>query len=238
MTARSFGEILGGTKYKAARTNQPVHRNSYNVGEREERFYRPVPKTEVGARMRAAQAYDVQYREKGQRNGPIGHIGIEVLRQLYRMICPRTGRLDPAINTLAERINRGRTAVFDALAALKAHGFLDWIRRTEPTGNTGAGPQVKQASNAYRLDLPAKARALVAKIMRKPPTPVDDEARRASDAAETERMVAALPLREEMATRIEDPSLAAVLARLGTAVSDRERESAKRDESGQGSIEG
>ncbi|GGE82156.1 replication protein A [Sphingomonas prati] len=238
MTARSFGEILGGAKQKAARTYQPIHRCSYNVGEREDRFYRPVPKSEVGARMRAAQAYDVEYRAQGKRNGPLGHIGLEVLRQLYRMCCPRTGRLDPAINTIAQKIRRGRTAVFDALAALKRHGFLDWIRRTEPTGNEGAGPQVKQASNAYRLDLPAKARALVAKIVGRAPRPVDDEARRAGDAAETDRMVASLPLREEMATRISDPLLAAVLARFGEAVASQERESAKRDESGQSRNEG
>jgi len=238
MTARSFGEIVGGVTSKAARTFQPVRRNSYNVGEREDRFYRPVPKSEVGPRMRAAEAYNREYKEAGKRNGPLGHIGLEVLRQLYRMRCPRTGRLDPAIDTIATKIARARSAVIEALKALKLHGFLDWIRRTEPTENDGRGPQVRQVSNAYRLDLPAKARALVARIMGKAPRPVDDEDRRAADAAETERMVAALPLREEMALRVTDPFLAATLARVGELVLSNERESVERSESSTGSNEG
>ena len=107
MTAPSFGETLGSATFKAARTFQPARRNSYNAGEREDRFYRPVPKSEVGSRMRAAEAYNREYKEPGKRNGPLGHIGLEVLRQLYRMRCPGTGKFDPAIDTIADEDRAG-----------------------------------------------------------------------------------------------------------------------------------
>ena len=40
------------------------------------------------------------------------------------------------------------------LKQFNAHGFIDWIRRTERTGNApGEGPQVRQVSNAYFFDM-------------------------------------------------------------------------------------
>ncbi|HEX8446303.1 MAG TPA: replication protein A [Sphingomonas sp.] len=220
MTARSIFEVATGATFKARRTFQPVRRNSYNVGEREERFYRPIAKNEIFARMLAAKSYNRAHKKAGKRNGPLGHVGIEVLEALYAMVCRRTGRLDPAIATIAERVKRAPSAVCKALAALKDHGFLDWIRRTEPVDNPGRGPQVRQVSNAYRLDLPAKARAFVQRIRGKAPQPVDDADRRAADAAETERMLRSQPHREEMAMRFNDPRLAASFARLGLAVDE------------------
>jgi hypothetical protein len=134
------------------------------------------------------------------------------------MVCRRTGRLDPAIATIAERVRRAPSAVCRALAALKEHGFIDWIRRTEPVDNPGRGPQVRQVSNAYRLDLPAKARALVARICGKAPQPVDDADRRVEDSAQLEQMLQGQPRRDEMAMRFDDAKLAASFARLGMAV--------------------
>jgi hypothetical protein len=220
MTARSVFEIATGVAAKARRTFQPVRRSSYNVGEREDRFYKPIPKSEIFARMTAAKSYNRTHKEAGKRNGPLGHIGIEILEALYAMVCRRTGRLDPAIATICERVKRAPSAVCKALAALKQHGIIDWIRRTEPVDNPGRGPQVRQISNAYRLDLPAKARALVARMRGKAPVPVDDADRRAGDAAELQRMLESQPRREEMAMRFTDPNLAAWFARLGMAVDE------------------
>src|SRR3546814_11934903 len=45
-----------------------------------------------------------------------------------------------------------------ALARLKAARILDWFRRYEPVPDAeaaGAGPRVKQATNAYRFLFPA-----------------------------------------------------------------------------------
>ena len=62
--------------------------------------------------MQAAEKYDrlkrlAHRRERNNReNGAIGHVGLEVLRELLRLIDYKTGRLDPAIATLALRIGR------------------------------------------------------------------------------------------------------------------------------------
>src|SRR4051812_2726897 len=66
------------------------------------------------------------------------------------------------------------------MARLKLHGFLDWIRRTEPTGNKGEGPQVRQITNAYVFGLPREMVGWVAKKLR----------RRPKDAAEARDRVA------------------------------------------------
>src|SRR5579872_7192774 len=102
--------------------------------------------------MLAAERFERSQRKPGKRNGPLGPVGLEVLRDLLRLIDYRTGRLEPAIATLMRRLKRSRDAICTALANLRAHGFLDWLRRWEPTDAKGeAGPQVKQTTNAYRL---------------------------------------------------------------------------------------
>ena len=46
-------------------------------------------------------------------------------------------------------LRRSRDVVVKALARLRQHGFLNWIRRIEPTGiEDGSGPRVRQIPNA------------------------------------------------------------------------------------------
>lgn len=91
--------------------------------------------------MRAAETFDRKHKIAGKRNGPFGAIGVDVLRELMRMIDFKTGRLEPAIATLATRLSRSRGAIVKALARLKDHGFLNWIRRFEPIEDPNAfGP--------------------------------------------------------------------------------------------------
>lgn len=184
--------MLGGRESKARRTFQPVRRNSYHAGDREGRIWKPIAKAEIGPRLRAAEAFNREHKEPGRPNGPLGHIGLEVLRELYRLVDYKSGRLDPSIDYLMRKLRRSRDAVVRALAALRRHGFLGWIRRTEPTDNPGAGPQVRQISNAYWFGLPAKAAALVAMILgRDIPKPDDQVQREADDAAAVEEMLEA-----------------------------------------------
>jgi hypothetical protein len=191
MSARTIGAVLGGREGKWRRTFQPVRRNSYNVGEREARFWRPVDRREITARLRAAEAYNREFKKPGRPNGPLGHVGLEVLQAMYRIIDYKSGRLEPSIDYIMRQVKRSRDAVVRALKALKTHGFIEWIRRTEPTANDGAGPQVRQISNAYRLDLPSRARALVDKILgRGAPKPVDQEQREAEQAEALAEMLA------------------------------------------------
>lgn len=223
MTARSLGDVLKGVTPKATRTFQPVRRNSYHRGEREQRVWRPIDRKRIGATLRAAESFDRTHKQAGRRNGPLGHIGLEVLRQLYRIVDYRSGRCEPSIDTLMRSLRRSRDAVVRALARLRQHGFLNWIRRTEPTGiEDGSGPRVKQIPNAYWFSLPRAAAAMVERLLGAPPLPADAACHAEATGAELQAMLASLPLDELPGVIVSDPGLAAVLARLGAGVAARD----------------
>jgi len=227
MTARTLHEIIGSKVNSYGISRSRVRRDSFPKGQCEARFWRPVSKRQMGPAMVAAEGYERQHKLAGKRNGPLGHVGLEVLRALYRIVCHRSGRLEPSIDYLMGKLRRSRDAVVRALKALKVHGFLDWIRRTEPVPEAeGAGPRIRQISNAYRLCIPAFARVIVERITGPAPVPADVvqhlEQRRIEQAA----MVAELPLREAVCSSVSDDALTAALARLADALEANERESA------------
>ena len=217
-------------------TGQQVHRYTRTARGREGAFWQPIERRHRSRLIAAAERYDRAHRlthrqaRNGRENGALGHVGIEVLRSLlFDFLDTRTGRLDPAIATIAERIGRSIDAVSQALKRLKAHGFLDWLRRYVPTGNAGLrGPQVKQTSNAYRLMLPAQISALLAT-----PAPDEDTYRRDAEADAHQDMLAQLPLGQRMDAIIDNPELARLLASLGAGIEAKERDSAKEHESQQ-----
>ncbi len=216
--ARTVGEIASGAEpAKRRRTGQPVRRDSYNVGEREARWYRPVARASVGARLLAAERYELRAKVKGRKNGAFGHVGLEVLKLLYRTVCFKTGRLEPSLDWMMLKLRRSRAAIVRALAALQRHGFIDWIRRTEPTEIEGPGPQVRQISNAYRLLEPACPKG--GHLADQPP-PVPDDHAHAVETAAAERatMVASLASAEYVAATIGDDSLAVSLFRLACSL--------------------
>ena len=201
------------------RTFQPIRRRSQLAGRCEAGFWQRFAPGQVGDFMRAAERFDRTKREKGQPQGPLGPVGLEVLRELLNLIDHATGRLDPAIGTIAVRIKRSRDAVWRALKALKTHGFIDWIRRYVPAPTAGgAGPQVRQTSTAYRLMLPAVAKALLGRLTRSP-VPDDHEHRRRAMAEAIRSMEA------------DASGLTAILDRLGRSV--MKRETARQTESAQ-----
>jgi len=230
MSARSLGEIFANLPpAKSARTFQPVRRNSFNVGEREHRLWKPLATNNrdarrvIAARLKAAEHYDRAGKQAGKKNGPLGHVGLEVLRELYRIVDFKSGRLEPAIATICDRIRRSRAAVVAAMARLKDHGFLDWIRRSEPTDNEGqAGPQVRQITNAYFLGLPAAAAAWVRGILgHDAPIPDCEAARMAADKAEASAMLDAGTTDDvvEFYVGCTDPELAELFKQLGYSIS-------------------
>mgnify|MGYP004723715635 CR=1 FL=1 len=112
-------------------------------------------------------------RQPGSGNGPLGSVAIGIVELFANLVDFRTGRLEPSIDTLRLKLRRSRDAIVRALKSLRVHGFLDWLRRYEPTGNEGRGPQVKQASNAYCMSLPDRARQLLRCWGATPPLPED-----------------------------------------------------------------
>lgn len=147
--------------------DRAVRRHSYDVDDSRAQVFRPIGDgTKRGAMgwidclLQVAREYDDQHRDDGGKR-PLGWTGLAVLEVLLgrrgRRRIPidfKTGRLDPAIDTIAEATGLVRVTVVRALARLKATGFLQWVRRSRRTGNDGLfAPQRKQTSNAYFFDL-------------------------------------------------------------------------------------
>ena len=210
----------------------PVRRHSHFKGRSEARIWRPTNRQEVQKVLLAAKRYELAERAKGERTGPLGSVAIEVLEFFVNLVDFRTGRLEPSLDTIMGKVRRSRDAVVRALKALRAHGFLDWLRRYEPTGNEGRGPQVQQASNAYRLSLPEKALRLLGRFGKAPPPPDDHSHAQEVRAAELNAYRKALPLDERGLFEAGDTPLGRALAALGKSV--MKRESAKQTESPSG----
>lgn len=226
---QSIAEIAGPA---GRRTHQPIRRNSRPKGRCEGVFWRRTSRQETRRIVMAARRYELAGRQPGGRNGPLGFVALEVLELLANLVDFRTGRLDPSLDFLMAKLKRSRDAIVRALRALRDHGFLDWLRRFEPTENEGRGPQVRQVSNAYRLSLPRRAAELLGRWFTKAPTPADALHRQQEQAAQIEAHKATLSLRELPLFGIEDGGLAAALSRLGAALdAKKERESVSRSES-------
>ena len=217
------------------RTYQPIRRKSHLKG-REGAFWRPTNRQDLDHIMHAAVRYDLAGKQKGQRNGPLGPVGLQVLALMAHKINRKTGQLDPAITYFMAKLKRSRDAIVRALNALRDHGFLDSLRRYVPTGNK-TGPQLQQTSNAYRLSLPARAQRLLGWRAAPAPLPDDFVQHQVQRAAHREALMANVHPVDRAIANVEDEGLAAVLASLGHAIFlKKERESAQRSESGSISI--
>jgi hypothetical protein len=208
---------------------QPVRRHSHQVGRCEGVFWRRTDRREVRRVLLAARRYELATRAAGRRNGALGHVALELLELLGHLVSFKTGRLEPSVAFLMDRLKRSRDAVVRALQALQAHGFLDWLRRYEPTGREGRGPQVRQVSNAYRLVLPPRAARLLGVQGEAVPLPDDLVQELATRRQELEALKAALSLDELAALEVDDGPLGRLLAELGCLV--QERESGRQTES-------
>lgn len=217
MSARPIGDLasaiaagLGAAARQpriTARGGQPVWRNSYYEGQLEDRLWRPVgmgaqrgtrrgAKRFAGAMMRAAKALDLRTRverkkqTKGTRNGVLGEIGIAVLEVLFDLVDFASGRLEPAITTLAERTGYSYSAVHNALGRLRNAGFLKWIRRSRPLERKGeAGPQVEQITNAYVLTVPAEFEDYVRRLVGDGPAADCEQWRREQAGKDLDAMI-------------------------------------------------
>ncbi|MBE0577957.1 helix-turn-helix domain-containing protein [Devosia sp.] len=213
----------------------PVRKHSYRHGQREGGFWRKASRQEVRRILLAAKRYELTLRRRGRRCGPLGSVAIEVLEYLANLVDFRTGRLEPSIVTLMRRLKRSRDAIVRALKNLRTHGFLDWLRRYVPTGNEGRGPQVRQASNAYRLHLPERAKRYLGPSGLPEQLPEDCEHAQEVRHAELATYGKSTPLEELALSTHGDTPLGQSLAQLGRNVErhmrSQQRESARRAES-------
>lgn len=255
MTGLAFGEIVSGLKpLKEFRTFQPVWRNSYYEGQLEDRVWQPVGigrargSKRAGRRfaqavIKAAETLERTTRAKrrsntpGVRNGVLGDIGIGVLKALYDIVDYATGRLEPAIATIAERTGYSYSAVHRALCRLRQHGFLHWIRRSRQTENKGeAGPQVEQIPNAYALTVPEQFKELLRRLLDDAPVPADEAWRRQQLKRDFSDQLRSLATATEFARDFVHSAkfgetLSAIAAALDLS-SNKERESSRKRETG------
>jgi hypothetical protein len=232
------------------RSGQPVWRNSYTVGQVEDRVWKPINggtmrggKRWTAALLKAAKQFEIRTRAKrrkvepGTRNGDLGEVGIEVLEFLYSSVDYATGRLDPAIRTIADAIGRAYSAVHEALKRLRQHGFIHWMRRSKPVEDPQpGGQQVEQASNAYALLCPKAMQGWLGRLFRKAPAPACEADRRKRERAEFEAMLEKLTAQDRHTlTWNGDTLLGEVLRRVAAGVDARESqkgESSTGDETG------
>lgn len=213
------------------RTNQPVWRNSYYVGQIEDRLWKPFAdgtvrggKRLAGALLQAARTIERKTRqerkarEPGKQRGVLGQVGVDVLEALLEIVDFMTGRLEPAIATLATRTGYSYSAVHAALKRLREQGFLHWVRRSKPVDNpVPGGPRVEQVANAYVLLVPAALKGLMAGLFGKSPLPSDDAWRRDERKRSVAEMLATLSPDEFMrATWTGDPLQGETLKRIAS----------------------
>lgn len=193
-----------------SRTGQRVRRDSQHEGGREQRLWRQHNRfadSEHNARMRAAEEFETATRKPGRRIGQLGHVALEVYRFLLRTRSRKTGRLDWSYRQIADALRRSRSAVGEAIARLKAAGFLGWVRRTRPIDDPEPdGQHTEQIPNAWTLDLRDRAAELVGRLLRRP---TQAQSRAADDRARHARAAATPP--EQLVDEVRDPALRAVL---------------------------
>lgn len=171
----AVADPIGAIKGRRRRACAPVRRNSRRAGS-EGIFWRPVRRADVRLLIRYAERLEYTGRAKGQRNGPLGQIGIDLLKELGNLVRYSTGRLDPSYDYLAAKLKRSRSAVAEGLARLRAAGLLDWLRRFEPDPDKAGqrGPQIKQVSNAYRFMMPVGIGRMIGLFSKPAPLPSDE----------------------------------------------------------------
>ncbi|MFT9423454.1 helix-turn-helix domain-containing protein [Zymomonas mobilis] len=174
------------------RTPDPVHRDSYEVGEREKSVWKPVNPQEIGAYLEAVDQYSIKTKGLSDK-------AVRLLKMLFRMVDFKTGRLEPTLDTICDRVGYARATVVKLLRQLQDLGFIRWIRRSIKIKADGKGPRRKQTSNAYGFLSPKAwpdlARQVFERVMRRRNAPIPDDIDHAQEAdkAETKAIVESLP---------------------------------------------
>lgn len=217
MTARSIGDIA--VAY-AARRNDPVRRNSYDVEDPRAQVFRKIGDgsaaqgfAHTGALRETLKALIKQQRQEGYE-GPdrLQRSDYFVFDALLSFLNFATGELFPSYHAIAAKAGVCRQVAIDSVKRLKLNGFLDWVRRSIRNEDDN-GPTRKQTSNAYYFN----HRARMAKRVWQ--TFVHALTRNLRKLGSTP------PTKPPAPPRATNPALEAALSRLGDAVENRPRPS-------------
>lgn len=125
----------------------PVWRGSARAEVR----FQPLPRRQAVQLYHKARRFDRSTKIAGRHGGALGHAALQVLHVLvFDFLDYRTGRLDPAYETIARKANLARSTVGAALKRLRGLGIVNWIRRC--AGKMTAGHYtLEQETNAYAV---------------------------------------------------------------------------------------
>jgi hypothetical protein len=99
-----------------------------------------------------ARRFERSTRQPGHQDGALGRNGLAVLYALlFDFLNYASGRLDPAIDTIAQAANISPRSAARGLANLKAAGVLNWARRCIADIGEAGRIVFKQLSNAYAV---------------------------------------------------------------------------------------
>ena len=211
---------LGGLKTYAA---WPVWRDSTT----QPVAWQAMPKKAAVKLWHRARDFERRTRRPGRQDGVLGRNGLAVLHTLiFDCLHYATGRLDPAVATIARLAAISPRSAARGLAALKAGGVLTWLRRCAGRVEDGRFT-LRQQSNAYQL-LPASQW----RGYRPPAEPPSPEQGTWGDPPPLPDTLTAAVIEQRQGGGLasvlreleSDPgnALAAALARLGRYVGDRQ----------------
>jgi hypothetical protein len=119
--------------------------------------FAPVKKKDAVKWFHKARHFERQTRQPGKQDGALGRNGLAVLHTLiFDILNYATGRLDPALETIAHKACISVSSVKRGLAKLKQWGLLHWIRRAAETRDEKGRFCLEQDTNAYGLIPPAQ----------------------------------------------------------------------------------
>lgn len=217
MTARSIGDIA--VAY-AARRNNPVRRNSYDLEDPRAKVFRKIGDgsaaqgfAHTGALRETLKALIKQQRQEGYEGADrLQRSDYFVFDAMLSLLNFATGELFPSQATIAAKAGVCRQVVIDAIKRLQAHGFIEWVRRSIRNEDDD-GPTRKQTSNAYYFD---HRRRMAKRVWQTFLHALTRNLRKLGSAP---------PTQPPAPPKAANPALEAALARLGDAVETRSRPS-------------
>jgi hypothetical protein len=113
--------------------------------------FQPMPKKQAVKLWHRARDFERRTRTPGKQDGAIGRNGLAVLHAfIFDFLDFRTGQLDPAQQTIAQKAGISPRSVARGLAALKLTGVVNWLRRCSESWQDGRYV-LEQETNAYAV---------------------------------------------------------------------------------------
>lgn len=113
--------------------------------------WRPIDRNDRARIMYLAERLNTNTRRPGEHGGCLKDSGLQVLRALlFQFLDPKTGRLDPSLDTLARHTGHCKATIVAALKRLRAAGFVTWAQRVALV-RIGGEMRPQQVTNGYRI---------------------------------------------------------------------------------------